>query len=385
MFNCSDIWLTEIFIDADKNMFVRVMSPRQNIYGTHFLYINNGWIYLKQYGELWNTFVKDDHFHLAFYRDKTIFIYKVQKGIELVNSTNINSSLGKGLVVEDLDRVIPVPETSNSYYLLADGTCFPVNPVELLFGFFSGGHGVYYSKPFLIEVKDKKLAKPRKLRYGGKVDESYNIKQEVQHEDLVHFLGFRMQEERAWGSEKREFEPEILHHAAYDLKKNKVVKTHAICKNTPKVEKDKNSEIFYGPLSIDALGNDVYVVFSWIQHRLQPRPIPVNDIKSTIFYWQCNAGVSGDVEEIADGFVPLVKVDSSGNAHIFWINKNASLVHKVKKKGVWGEDRILVDRVDLMSSVTYSKYIAAEFDRENNLHLVYPSGGTLVHSILKVD
>ncbi|MDH4240746.1 MAG: hypothetical protein OEW48_14395, partial [Phycisphaerae bacterium] len=247
-------------------------------------------------------------------------------------------------------------------------------------------HGIYYLKPFLIEMRDDKLDKPRELRYGGKIDESYSIKQVVQQDkDLVHFLGFRMQEERAWGPEKREFEPEILHHAAYDLKKKKVVKTHAICKNTPKIEIDKNSETSYGPLSIDALGNDVYAVFSWIQHRLQPRPIPVNDIKSTIFYWQHNADVSGGVEEIADGYVPLVKVDSSGNVHIFWINKNASLVHKVKKKGVWGKDRILVDRVDLMSSVTYSNYIAAEFDRENNLHLVYPSGGTLVHSVLKVN
>ena len=386
MFNSSDIWLTEIFIDVDKNTFVRIMAPGRNPYGIHFLHSNNAWISLEQFGELWNAFMKDGHFHLACKKDETISIYKVRNGIELVDSIAVKGPFGTRMTIEDVDRVIPVTETSHSYYLLADGSCFPVKPLEFLFDFFSAGHGIYYSKPFLIEVEDGKLAKPRKLRYGGKVDESYSIKQVRQYDDdLVHFLGFRSQEERAWGPEKREFKPVILHHAAYNLKKKKVLKTHAIYKNTPEVEKDKNSETLYGPLSIDALHNDVYVVFSWIQHRLQPRPIPVNDVKSTIFYWQYNAGVSGDVEEIADGFVPLVKVDSSGNVHIFWINKNASLVHKVKKKGVWGKDRILVDRVDLMSSVAYGKYIAAEFDNDDKLHVVYPSGGTLVHSVLKVD
>ncbi|MDH4240758.1 MAG: hypothetical protein OEW48_14455, partial [Phycisphaerae bacterium] len=190
MFNCSDIWLTEIFIDADKNTFVRVMAPGRNPYGIHFLYSNNGWISLKQFGELWNAFLKDGHLHLALYRDKTIFIYKFHKVIELVNSIGIEGSLGKRLTVEDVDKVIPVSETGNLYYLLADGSCFPVNPVELLFDFFSGGHGIYYLKPFLIEMRDDKLDKPRELRYGGKIDESYSIKQVVQHDkDLVHFLG----------------------------------------------------------------------------------------------------------------------------------------------------------------------------------------------------
>lgn len=386
MFNCTDIWLTEIFIDIDKNTFVRIMAPGRNPYGIHFLYSNNGWISLKQFGELWNAFVKDGHLHLALYRDKTLFIYKVQKSIELVNSTSINGSLGRGLMVEDVDKVIPVPETYNSYYLLADGSRFPVNPVEFLFDFSSGGHGIYYLKPFLIEVKDEKLTKPCELRYGGKIDESYSIKQVRQHdEDLIHFLGFRSQEERVWRTAKSEHKPEILHHVAYNLKKKKAVKTHAIHKNTPRVEKDKNSETFYGPLSIDALGNDVYVVFSWIQSRLQPRPIPVNDIKSTIFYWQYNADTACDVEKISDGFLPVVRVDSSGGVHTLWVDKNGSLVHKSKRNGKWSNETVLVNNLDLDYGVVAKRYVSAEFDNDDNLHVVFPSGGTLVHSVLKVD
>lgn len=385
MFDCPDIGLTEIFIDANNNKFIRVTVTNPNPHGTHFLYLNNGWVPLKQYGGLWNAFVKDGYLQLACKKDENIVIYKVHKDIELVSRIGIEGSLGKDLTGKHIERVIPVLGMGNAYYLLACRWSFPINPVEFLKNVISAGHGVYYWKPFLVEVRDKKLAKPQKLRYSGKIDESYYIRQVVSHGDLVHFLGFRTQEEPAWGPSKKESKPVMLHHAAYDLKKKKVIQSHTIYTDTPRADKD--SQFFYEPLSIDALGNDVFVVFSWIPEELQPRPIPIpiKDIKSTIFYWQYSNGIVDDVKRIADGFCPLVKVDSFGNVHVLWVNKNASLIHKAKQNGKWGEDTVLVKNLDVDHGITAGGRISAEFDKENNLHIVYPSGGNLVHAKVKLN
>lgn len=386
----SDISSTEIFIDADDNTFIVVEVEGfrgENHYEDEFLYMNDSLIDLEQYDGIWDKFLKDGHFHLAFKKNDTIFIYKVPDDIGLVSRIDTKDFLSTPLRFRNIDneRIIPVSGLGNSHYMLIYRKRLPVNPVEFLVNFFSGGHGIGYAKPFLIEIQDDKPAKPRKLRYGRKIDESYYIKKVVQHEDFVHFLGLRMQEERDWGPEKMESKPEILHHAAYNLEKKKVVNTHTICTKIPWAEIDKNILSFYGPLSMDALSNNVFVVFSWIEERIKPRPIPIKDINSTIFYWQYSNGIAIDAEKIGDGFLPLVRVDSSGSVHILWVDKNASLIHKVKRNGKWGNYSILVKNLEVDYSVIVRGSVTAEFDSADNLHIVYPSGGTLVHSILKVD
>ncbi|MFC1737992.1 hypothetical protein ACFL1G_02960 [Planctomycetota bacterium] len=389
MFECSDIDLTEVFIDADNNTFIRVGFAHRYPEGTNFLHSNNGWVSLKQYGYLMNAFLKDGHFHLAFKKDDTVLIYKFEKDIELVSRINIADFVDRGWRPSSIVRVIPSPEPGNLYYLLAVRWCFPINPIDFLKEILSGGHGIRYRKPYLVEVRDEKLATPRKLRYGGKIDESYVIRQVVHQEDLVHFLGFKVEEEAEWGPRKKQREPLRLHHFAYDLKKKKIIQKHTIWANdSPKVQKDKNRRFFYGLFSMDAFGDDVFVTFPWIlEEGLARRSAPKlnNKFKSTVFYWQFSNGVSSDVEKIAEEFNPLVRVDAIGNVHLVWANRNGSLLHKAKRKGVWSEDKILVDNVDMTFRITYSKYIAAEFDKDNNLHVVYPSGGNLVHAKVKLD
>jgi hypothetical protein len=381
VFGGSEIRPTELFIDAYDDTFI-VVTVSGRTEGT-FLYMNDNLIDPKQYIGVWNGFLKEGHFHFALWRDETIFIYKVQKIIELVSRIDFKS-LADRLRSYNV-HIIPVQGPGNPYYLLASRWCSPVNPVEFLKGFLSGGHGIYYWKPFLIEVQEEILSKPRKLSYGGKTDESYYIRQVLPHGDLVHFLGFRMQEEPDGRSVKKATESVILHYTAYDLQKKKVAKTHSICSKTPNIEIDKNNETSYGPLSIDALGNNVFVAFSWVEERIKPRPTPLNNIKSTISYWQYSNGVASDIEKIGDGFAPLVKVDSSGNVHILWVDKNASLVHKAKRNGKWGKDAVLVNNLSVDEGVLAGGYVSAEFDKGDNLHIVYPSGGILVHSVLKVD
>ena len=275
-------------------------------------------------------------------------------------------------------NVIPVPGTGNSYYLSASRSVSPIHPVEFLKNIISGGHGIYYVKPILIEVQDGKIGKSQKLRYGGKRDETYYIRKVVPRGDLVHFLGIRQQERPASGTPKKKFTPVILHHFAYDLKKKKVTQTNPIYTATPRFEKNTRIRYYYGDISIDALGDNVFVTFSW-----QKRTIETDQyIESNILYWDYNQGNASEVEKIADGFLPIVKADSLGNVHLIYVNNEANLMHKVKRKGVWQQEDVLVDRVD---TKPYIENIAVAFDKDNNLHVVYPSGGKLVHAKVKLD
>ena len=388
---------TEIFIDGNDNIFLMVGRGIAGQYRAIYLcvFMNEELIDLEGYGHVWDGFLKDGDFHLVLWKDGGFSVYKVLNGMKLVTRINIEDTLHERFSSASryrgpfspgkIYRVIPVPEAGNSFYLLACRWRFPVHPGEFLKTVISGGHGISYWKPFSVEVRDEKLAKPRKLRYGGKIEESYYIKQVINHEDLVHFLGFRRQEEPAWGRRKRTSESMMLHHAAYDLKKKKVIHTHTIYTISPKIEIGNNRTNFYGPLSIDASGNDVFVVFSWVQERLQPRPVPINDMKSTIFYWQYSNGVASEVEKIADGFMPLVKVDSSGTVHVLWVNKNASLVHKAKRNNKWSKDTILFNNLDVDHRIISGRYISAEFDKDNNLNVVFPSNGNLVYAKLRLN
>ncbi len=382
MFNCSDIGWIGVFIDSENNPFIRVTVTSQNPHGIHFLYSNNSWLPLKQYGGLWDVFVKDGYFHMACKKDETISIYKVRKNIELISNISIGSSLNEYLIAYHGDKIIPVLGSDESYYLLTSCWVFPINPREFFIDIVSVGHGKYYNKPLLIEVQDGKPGKPKKLPYGGKRDETYYIKQVAQSGDLVHFLGFRQQEKRAWGSPKEQFTPVLLHHATYDLKKKKVTQTNPIWTDTPRFEKDTEIRYDYRNISIDAMGSNVFVGFSWVKKKSLTNQVEVRYIESNIFYWDCNQGKVSEVEKIADGFLPIVKADSFGNAHLLYVNIKGNLMHRVKRKDIWRKEDVLVDRVD---AIPYIDNIAAAFDKYNNLHVVYPLGGNLVYAKIKLD
>jgi len=386
-FNFIDVHSTNLFIDDDSNTFILIEVWRTDS-TKDFLCINNNWIRVDKYGILLNGFLKDGHFYLAFQKDEDVVIYNIQEDIKFL--CRIKSRIKIGGIPRNIgsyqDRVIPLSNQNDSYLFLGRYVKLPANPIESLRTIISGGHGIYYDKPFLAEIQNEKMLKCRKIRYGGKVDESFVIKEVATRKDLIHFLGFRGAEEPETSGPLgfARNTPVILHYVGYDFKKKKTTRTHSICENTPKVDKNKNVKSYYGPLSMDNLEDNVFVVFSWVQHRSKPRPIPIKDIKSDIYYYQYSDNASGDIERIADGFMPLVRVNSLGNVHVLWVNSDGGLVYKVKKNGRWSEEKIILNNLNIYPNIT-RRYISAEFDKDNNLNVIFPSNGNLVHAIVKVD
>jgi hypothetical protein len=395
--NCSRITSINLFIDDGNNTFVPVKVWRK--YSTSgFLCINNNWIGLDEYGWFLNGFVKDGYFHLVFEKDEDVVIYNIRKDIKLANRIKIRDVRRSGYKTNQ-NRMIPASDQNSSYYLLSRYRKLPVNPINFLGTILSGGHGIFYKKPVLVEIQDDEILQRQKIRYGGKIDESYFIKEVATGKDSIHFLGFRTPEERNSGAPKlAKNRPVILHYADYNFKKKKTTRKNSIYENIPKYDKNTDINYYYGPLSIDNVDDDIFVVFSWVEKQCWREELKkregfnIQDFKSDIYYWQGGYGSFGDVEKIASGFLPLVRVDFLGNVHVIWLSSDGGLVHKVKKNGGWSEEKIILNNVDIYQDITSGIYpdityrkISAEFDKDNNLNVIFPTDGKLVHAKVKLS
>ncbi len=374
---CREIRSTGLFVDNNKNTFVRI---------NNFLYVNNKWIKMDKYGRRLNGFLKDGRLYMTFEKDGNIDIYKVKKDFELTSQIKIIEGpniLWRGAKFE---RIFAVPGEDNSYFLQGKCPKQPTNPFEFIFNFTSGGHGILYKKPVLAEVQDDKMLRYLKFRYRGKLDESFYIKEAAGGKNSINFLGFRKLEKPAFGPNKYAPWPVILYYADYNLKKKKVARSHTIYENTARYDKDTDTRFDYGPLSMDSFGDDVFIVFSWRgSGGWSTKGFDIRDVKSDIYYWQCSNGRFGDIEKIAEGFSPVVRADLFGNVHVVWVNSDGVSFYKVRKDGRWSEAEVILSNVDICPSVVYSRHISAEFDKDNNLNMIYPSNSNLIYVKVKLD
>jgi len=374
---CINISSAELFVDNDNNIFIRI---------NNFLYVSDRWIKINEYGSFLNGFLKEGQLYMAFEKDGNIDVYKVKKDFELTSRIKIIDGpniLWRGAKFK---RIFSVPGEDNSYFLQGECGKFPTNPFELLFCFTSGGHGIIYTKPILAEVKGGKMLRYLKFRYGGKLDESFIIKGAVRGKDSIDFLGFRQLEKPAFGPNRYQPWPVILHYADYDVKKKKVTGSYAICRNIPRYDEHIDSQFIYGGLSLDSLGDDVFVVFSWVEKKhVKEKGHDIKNIGSDIYYWQCSKNRFGDVEKIGNGFLPLVRADSLGNVHVIWVDGDGVLFHKMKKDNSWGEESIVLSGINICHDPAFSGHICAKFDKDNNLNIVYPSQDNLIYIKVRLD
>jgi hypothetical protein len=324
---------------------------------------------------------------MAFEKDGNIDVYNIKKDFELTSRIKIIEVPNILWGSAKFERIFAVPGKDNSYFL--QGWCykFPTNPFELLFCFTSGGHGISYVKPFLAQVQDNKMLRYLKFRYRGKIDESFCITRAARGENSINFLGFRQLEKPAFGPDEYPPQPVILYYADYNFGKKKVTRTHTIYENTPRYDKNTDTYFDYGPLSMDNFGDDVFIAFSWRgRSRMNTSGFDVKNFKSDIYYWECSNGLFCDVEKIAEGFSPIIRADFSGNVHVVWNNGGGVFFQRVRKDGRWSEAEVILSDVDICpSAAVYGWGICAEFDKGNNLNIIYPSNDNLIYTKLELD
>jgi hypothetical protein len=192
---------------------------------------------------------------------------------------------------------------------------------------------------------------------------------------MIHFLGYRGQQQIGASMEGLL----ILYYAGYDIDKEKVVQTHNI------FERNVNLGNNFSPMSIVSKNSDIFVVFPCVTYHQGAHGDDLKQITSDIYYFQYSSKAAGETVQIAKGFIPLVKLDATGKVYVFWLDYEGNLVCKTKQDDTWSKDKIILAGIDISPGMTNTKYIAAEFDSEDNLHLVYPSKGSLIYEKRKLS
>jgi len=361
--DCSKITWVKMFLTQQSNRpFILVLTYDP---GPYLLYSTDGAIGVKEeYGVYVGGYVKNDQVILGFKKEDNVVFYDVQKEFSRIKSVKIVEEMSRLA----LGRFIAVPELNDEFYVLAQREEFPINPVEFFKDVISGGHGIYYVKPYLAKIEGDEISQYRKLRYGGKTDESYAVREVISGDGMIHFLGFR-------DGVRRNKEVMMLYYAGYSTEKKKVVQSYNI------FEKEEIGLNHFGSLSMACKKDDVFIVFRWVVES-QESIISDNIRKSIsdIYYLQyCNKTADKTVQ-IAKGFQSSVKLDSTGKVYIFWLDYGGNLVCKTKQGTTWSKDKIILTGIDMLLSG-----IAAEFDSEDNLHLVYPSKGSLIYEKRKLS
>jgi Neuraminidase (sialidase) len=118
----------------------------------------------------------------------------------------------------------------------------------------------------------------------------------------------------------------------------------------------------------------------------------MENINSPIYYSQSNGKTFSKAEVIGQGILPLVRADSLGNVHVIWANSDGALVDKIKIGDRWGTEQILLKGIDpdyvwdkMYENTSRFKKMNAEFDKDNNLYVVFISNGQLVYAKIRVN
>ena len=366
----SDLGAVDIFFTGASSALV-LMDGHKRYDGDFYFYSNQTGLVVKNgYGQLLNGFVENDRVKLAFWsKDGKNIFYDPQDEFRSVNTIQV--AVDKGFWHE---RVIGA-EAINKSYMLTHRNKWHYHPLKMLGHILSGGHGdgSMYPKFYLTEIKESKPSKYKRIKFGNKRNQDYDIKATINDGNIINFLGFKISRNASNGYAKRNSNV-ILYYVGYDLEKKKVTRSHDIYKMIHASGTGR-----YGPLSMDCKDSKVFVVFSRYTTISKNPFANEKTAASDIYFFSYSDESASDTVKIAKGFMPLVKVDSHGSIYVFWVDRFGNLVSKRKQDDTWSEEKVTLTGIDLRPENFYISHIVAEFDSEDNLHLVYRSKGDLIY------
>jgi len=244
--------------------------------------------------------------------------------------------------------------------------------------YLCGGYCSGYAKPYLAEINKGKLSEYKVIRYGGEKYESFSVGECISNAKMIHCLGLRHPKSHDGVIEPNS--PMVLYYAGYNPNQEQVVQSS----NIYEIKADPGNYDF-GNLSLAVNDSNAFIVFSIYKCPFRGAPhSDIQKITSDIYYFQCGNNSNVNAVKIANGFVPLVKLDSMGNVYVFWLDYNGNIVYKVKKDNRWSDERIILSNI-MIPEILDHKYFSIEFDEENNLHAVFRTSEGIVYTKLKLQ
>jgi hypothetical protein len=371
-----------IFLSKDGRVSILIYDQK-NL----FLYTNNNLSITAKDREKYfiNAFMENDRVKFVYCPileeiwpgTKSVDIYDVLKGLD---KPETSIELTEDMQDELPGKLVTVPQMPGKYYIINSETKYTV--AQFIRHVLSGGHGYGYNKPYLAEVDKGRISRYKKIKYGGKRVENFGIAKYIIDTDLMHCLGFRHEPGPSASTVN-------MYYAGYNLQEKRVTQTANVYELIGGKGFDNKS---FGPWSMTCKGDKVFVVLS-LYKVPSPRELPLIDyikqnmVDSNIYYFQHDGQSTTDAVKIAEGFSPLVRLDSDGNVYVFRVDYKGRLIMKKKKKNEWSDDEIVLTKIDVLWSFVSERYkcINIEFDDENNLHIVFPSNDNIVYAKIKLD
>jgi hypothetical protein len=323
------------------------------------------------------TFVVYAEDYTDYYRYSSINIYDVQKGFEKpVKSIRIPLKSQDKLPA----KMITVPCSPHKYYVFdVQETFWGVGGA--LSRCLSGGHAIGYLKPYLAKIEQNKMSTYEEVEYDGERYEDFEIDQIVHGTQRIHCLGFRHPKYISQGI----LPPDssiVLYYLDYNVEEG----TNKQNRSIYEAKYDPGRHRF-GTMSLNVVNDTAFAAFAFNKYPYGSWPHnDISQISSDIYFFESDK--TAKAAKISEGFLPTVKFDSNGNVHVLGVDSEGQLfIINKKQDNDWSDNIIILKDVRLVSSFMYQeKYFDAEFDKDDNLHIVYPSNdGNITYVKMKLD
>lgn len=355
-----------ILIDDSQNLFLYQLNNLQKI--------NIDW---KNY-IFRNGFMENDHLMLAFvnwpeeYRYSGINIYDFQKGFDKpVKYFKVPWRRQKtpvGLLITD-------PQTPDKYYVFCHLETFP--GVERFTHYLCGGYAIGYAKPYLAEVNKGYLSAYDPIEYGGEEYESFSVSECISNGNKIYCIGRRHPKEHDGVLEPNS--TVTLWYTVYDPTDKKAIQFGSIYQIKTGYDYD------FGTSSLAVNDGNAFVIF--YTYKYPERGILNKDFSkyvSDVFYCQFNQNSKINTTKIAQGFLPLVRLDAARNVYAFYLDYKGNIAYKMKTEKGWSDEKIIINNLIIPKRLE-KECFSIEFDKLNNLHCVYRTDEGIVYTKMKLN
>ncbi|MBN1406773.1 MAG: hypothetical protein JW956_03235 [Calditrichaceae bacterium] len=327
-------------------------------------------------------FMENDRLLLAFvewperYTYSGVNIYDVQKGFDKPAKYIAIPPKSQS---KPVDKLLTVQYTSDNYCVISTQETF--FGVEAFTRYLCGGYAIGYAKPYFAKIEKNQMSLYKEINYGGEKYEDFEIRQIIYGTKLIHCLGKRHPKYVSQGVLPPDSSV-VLYYAGYNPEERRIMQNGNIYKTIS----DPNSYDF-GTVSLNVMKDKAFVAFTLHKHPYSG--LLDGNIKQTssdIYFFESDQ--PANTIKISEGFLPNVKFDSKGNVHVLATDSDGRLfIIRKDKDNKWTDKQFILKDVKISSDFLFKdKYIDAEFDKDGNLHVVYPANdGNIVYVKMKLD
>jgi hypothetical protein len=303
---------------------------------------------------------------------QTVLVYGLTSDLKLspqpIKTINLNLSkkVFENEEHREIQKLLPLPNNPDSYFVLGTYTISILNPITLIFRVYSGGHDGYAEGLFGAVLEQ------------GKITRYYKCPVRLENNDRADAIVSIVNNNKAhvtWQKSREYSEgPVIIEYTNFDFDSNQWSSPVELFKASKYTRKGILDECGTSSLFCDE-GN-VYCVWPRYVKTVSTKSIYSVLAEETGIYFCSRAN---DIWEkpvkITDSAGnPAILVGDTGDVCVLWVEEQEGLFYKWKTTSGWKDTDLAVDYQK--SGYRTIRPLCAVTDKEGNIHIVYARGNT---------